>query len=80
MSPNMIKVLAGVVALVVLGGMVFLLVNLGVFGNPGGGESEDPNPTQQAEQSTDEDTSPEEENTPDRGDGTGTEMPCIGNC
>lgn len=80
MNPNLIKVLAGVVALVVVGGMVFLLLNLGVFGNPGGGESEDPKPSQQAEQSTDEDTSPEEENTSPEDSGQTGDGPGLGDC
>ena len=64
MNPMLIKVLAGVVALVVLGGMVLLLLNtLNGGGEPLDGNTETPTVT---EESAEEDTSPEaEQTTPD---------------
>jgi serine/threonine-protein kinase len=85
MSPGLIKVLAGVVALIVLGGMVLLLLNVVNGGGTPSGDGETESPTV-TEESAEEDTSPEaEQTTPDdqqgqTGDGLGPGDCLIGNC
>jgi serine/threonine-protein kinase len=79
MNPMLIKVLAGVVALVVLGGMVLLLLNtLNGGGEPLDGNTETPTVT---EESAEEDTSPEaEQTTPDDQQGQTGDGPGLGDC
>ncbi|MCC3762491.1 serine/threonine protein kinase [Glycomyces sp. TRM65418] len=77
MSSGLVKVLAGVVGLVVLGGMVLLLLQLNGGGTPGGEETTSDT---QTEETADEDPTPQEETSEPEDPGQETGGGGIGSC
>ncbi|MEU5154280.1 protein kinase [Glycomyces sp. NPDC021274] len=77
MNPNLLKVLAGVVGLIVVGGMVWLILSLNGGGTPSGdGDSQDPS---QVEESADDSPDDEADTTPaEEPTSNGMEMPTMG--